>query len=175
MGMFSPSPGRLAVCCEASYYLLYLISQLSQSGIVHGLSYMAELASGNSSQSQSQECALNLLVDQTLHKNFYSSDYWSCRPWLALPQRCENWLGTILGEFLIRMLSASKEGKKSSCVLHIFSEGKKKKEWSRLFLEEEYSSQNKSQAGGVCIGSKKVFFSGCVDVLHHLGEPIQSI
>lgn len=90
---FLPVCGDLAVCCEASYYLFYLISQLSYSGTVHGLSYMAELASGNSSQPQSQECALNLSVDQTLHKNFYSSDYWSCSPWLPLPQRSENWLG----------------------------------------------------------------------------------
>lgn len=55
---------------------------------------------------------------------------------------------TILGEFLIGTLSASKEGKHSSYILHIFSEETEKSEWSRSFLEEEYSSQNKIQAGG---------------------------
>lgn len=55
---------------------------------------------------------------------------------------------TILGEFLTGMLSASKEGKHSSHILHIFSEETEKNEWSRLFLEEEYTSQNKIQAGG---------------------------
>lgn len=65
---------------------------------------------------------------------------------------------TILGEFLIGMLSDSEEGKHSSYIPHIFSKETKKNEWSRLFLEEEYSSQNKTKAGGVCIDSKKDFF-----------------
>lgn len=45
------------------------------------------------------------------------------------------------------MLSASKESKHSSYILHISSDETEKNEWSRLFLEEKYSSQNKIQAG----------------------------